>query len=274
MRWFEIDQDYFSDDWLGFQLLPEIGLALVLLAVIFAGLHMLRRAFGGPLGRGGEPPPAGAAEVRRWSVGPRLYHWGNAALLLGLVLSGLALFAPGLLPALQQTVGISWLLFHEILAGLFIVGLIVHIVAAIGWGDTWSMWFARGDGRDLGAMAGYYAGTRRDLPGFGKYDPWQKIFHAVLALLSLVVIFTGVSLFLNAEALAYLGHGWLRWQRLIHDVAAFAFMAVLLGHVYVRLARLNWPKLRAMFTGRLSAGEFRAAHDWRRWQPEVTEKKE
>ena len=47
-----------------------------------------------------------------------MYHWGNTLLLLGLTLSGIALFAPGSLgPG-------SWLLLHEIFAALFVLAYI------------------------------------------------------------------------------------------------------------------------------------------------------
>ena len=97
------------------------------------------------------------------------------------------------------------------------------------------------------------------MPKSGKFDVWQKIYHTFLILVSAAAIATGVSLFLNAEVLATFGHPWMRWQRLIHDVSAALFLGMILGHLYIRLARLNWPKLRSMFGGTLTRAEFDAA---------------
>jgi cytochrome b subunit of formate dehydrogenase len=89
----------------------------------------------------------------------------------------------------------------------------------------------------------------------------------LLALLALTLIVTGASLTINAEVLATLDQNWIRYQRLFHDTAAALLAAFLLGHVYERALRLNWPKLAAMFTGTIPASEFRRAHDWKRWRP-------
>jgi formate dehydrogenase gamma subunit len=218
---------------------------------------------GAPRYTGGEPAARSVPRFERWELGARLYHWGNLSFLLLLVVSGIALFIPASLPS----PGVSWLLVHEISAGLFIFGLIAHIVAAVWLSDLRSMWFARSDWRDFKSFARYYAGASHELPKAGKFDVWQKIYHTSLILLSTAAIATGVSLFLNAEVLTSFGHPWMRWQRLIHDCAATLFLLVILGHLYVRLAKLNWPKLRSMLSGTLTHAEFDAVHDWRRWQP-------
>lgn len=259
---FRLGRDWYSDAWLPQQLLAEAALVIVLLAVVFAGLHLVRRGLGTPRHYGGEVPPP-AEQFERYEAGARLYHWGNLAFLLLLIVSGLALYRPGWL----QPPGASWLLLHEIGAGLFVLGLALHIVFAFWRADPRTMWVARGDGAELRASLQYYGGGRPDLPRAGKYDAWQKLYHAFLTLLAIASIATGVSLFLNAEVLASFTHDWMRWQRLIHDLAAFSFVAVILAHAYVRLTRQNWPTLAAMITGRISRRDFLARYDWRRWQP-------
>lgn len=247
----------------------EAGIFILLLAVIFIGLHLLRRAFGPPDRAPAEKaPPPGVGRVERYELGARLYHWGNFVVLLLLLVSGAAFFFAGWLPPLKPWAGISWLLVHEILAGLFIALLILHIVFSIVRTGLGAMWFGRGDGRDLARRAGYHFGGSAPLPRTGKYDVAQKIYHLLLAIFAVVMIATGISLFLNAEVFTSLGHGWMRWQRILHDIFAFLFAAVIIGHVYLRLLRPRWPALRAMITGWISRDEFERDHDWKRWQPE------
>jgi cytochrome b subunit of formate dehydrogenase len=266
VQWFERAKDFYTDEWVPQKLAWEIVAIALFLVLAYAGLHLLRRGLGPPIPRDrAAPPPPGARDFERFELGARLYHWGNFALIAGLLLSGSTFFLPGALFPLQPIFGFSWLTVHVVLALLFIIGVALHIVFAFVRADPHSMWFERRDWRDMGRLARYYIGASETIPKYGKYDVWQKLFHAFLALLALTVIVTGASLTINAEVLATLDQDWIRYQRLFHDAAAALFAAVVLGHVYQRLLKLNWPKLAAMFTGTISASEFRRAHDWNRW---------
>ena len=181
--------------------------------------------------------------------------------MLGLALSGVALFRPGSLG------GGPWLLIHEIVAVAFILGLGVHIVVAPRRGDGRSMWFEARDARDLRLIVTNFLGRTRDYPAFGKYDPLQKLHHAFLTLVAAALIVSGAYLFANAEVWATFSHGWMRYMRLVHDLAGFAFLAILVGHVYFGIIRVNWPQLVSMWTGRLRGSSFNLYHDAKRWQP-------
>lgn len=264
MDFFEYARDYYGD-WLPARLLPAAGLLILWIAVLFLGIHLVRRSKTQPVSTDagpGEQLPGESAE--KYERNARLYHWGNAFLLLTLVLSGVALFAPGAVRPLR----ISWLHVHEIAAVLFIVGLVLHIIVAPRKGRGHTMWFERRDWRDIRIIVANFMGRTRAYPAFGKYDPFQKLYHATLTVLSAVMVWSGVFLFISAEIWATFGHPWLRWQRLLHDLGAFGLMAVVLGHMYFGLIRVNWPSLKAMITGRLSAGFFNRYHTTTRWQPE------
>jgi cytochrome b subunit of formate dehydrogenase len=269
---FERAKDYYTNDWVPQKLAWEIVAIVLFLVLLYAGLHLLRRGLGPPIPRDeGAPPPPGVHAFERFELGARLYHWGNFGIILGLLLSGATFFLPGALSPLEPIFGFSWLTVHVLLALLFVTGIGVHIVFAFLRADPRSMWFERRDWRDMRRLAGYYVGTSATIPKYGKYDVWQKIFHAFITLLALTVIVTGVSLTINAETLATLDQNWIRYQRLFHDIAAALFLAVVLSHVYERVLKLHWPKLVAMFTGTISASEFRRAHDWNRWHPKPAE---
>ena len=198
------------------------------------GVHLLRRSTGHPVSTSSTRQVHPRARVLRYEIGARLYHWGNTLLLLGLTLSGIALFAPGSLgPG-------SWLLLHEILAALFVLGLALHIVVAPRRGDGRSMWFDARDLRDLRLIAANFLGRTREYPAFGKYDPWQKIYHACLTLLAAELIVSGAYLFISAEAWGTFSHPWMRLMRLTHDLGALLF------HCHPRRTRVLRPSSREL----------------------------
>lgn len=265
MHFFQYARDYYGG-WLPAQLLGGAGLLLVLLAVLFMGIHLLRRSAGQPAATESTPAERLAGgRVEKYERNARLYHWGNALFLLALAVSGLALFTPGALRPLR----VSWLLVHEIAAALFIVGLLLHSIVAPRHGRGRFMWFERRDWHDLRLIAANFFGRSRAYPAVGKYDPWQKIYHAFLTILSAGMIFTGVFLLLSAAVWATFPHDWLRWQRLLHDLGAFVLIAIVCGHIYFGVIRINWPNLGAMLGGKLSAAFFNRFHSTRRWRPPV-----
>lgn len=267
MRFFRYAEDYYGN-WLPVQLLPAAAILMVIVVIAFAGIHLFRRGFGEPISH--EPHDAGwigEKKVQKYEFGARLYHWGNALFLLGLAVTGIALFVPGSLKPFR----LSWLLLHEIFAGLYIVGLVFHAIVAPIHGEGRTMWFGARDLRDLFQIWGNFFGLTKKYPRFGKYDPLQKLYHALLTLVSAFMIFSGVYLFLNAEIFANFRHEWMRWQRLIHDLGAFVLIAVVVGHIYFGIIRVNWPNLAAIITGKITARYYRLRHSAERWPPEVQE---
>ena len=129
------------------------------------------------------------------------------------------------------------------------------------------MWFEARDARDLRLIVVNFLGRTRRYPAFGKYDPLQKLYHVFLTLLAAGVIFSGVYLLLSAEVWATFSHAWMRDMRIVHDAAGFAFLAILVGHIYFGVIRANWPQLVAMVTGRLRGSSFNLYHDAARWRP-------
>jgi Ni/Fe-hydrogenase 1 B-type cytochrome subunit len=260
MSLFRFGREYYTDD-AAQQLLSAGAWLLVALVGAFIGVHLLRRSTGHPVSTTPALTLPPRARLLRYEIGARLYHWGNTLLLIGLTLSGVALFSPGSLGR-----G-SWLPLHEILAVLFVLALALHIVVAPRRGDGRSMWFDARDLHDLRVIAANFLGRTRDYPAFGKYDPWQKIYHACLTVLAVGLIFSGAYMFISAEAWGTFSHQWMRFMRLTHDLGAFVFIAILIGHVYFGIIRVNWPRLVSMCTGHLRGSSFNLYHDAARWQP-------
>jgi Ni/Fe-hydrogenase 1 B-type cytochrome subunit len=263
MSLFRYARDYYGDA--AVQLVPAGAWLFVALVGIFVAIHLLRRSAGHPTSTDPSAKIPADARVRRFEVGARVYHWGNLLFVLGLALSAVALFRPGSLgPG-------PWLLIHEISAVAFTAALLLHIVVAPRRGEGRSMWFEARDVRDLRLIATNFLGGTRDYPAFGKYDPLQKLHHAFLTVLATALIFTVTFLFVSAEAWATFSHDWMRDMRLLHDLAGFAFLAILVGHLYFGIIRVNWPLLVSMWTGRLRGSSFNLYHDAHRWQPRDAE---
>jgi cytochrome b subunit of formate dehydrogenase len=117
-------------------------------------------------------------------------------------------------------------------------------------------------------MAANFFGRTRHYPAFGKYDPLQKLYHALLTILAAALIVSGIYLFSSAEAWATFSHDWMRRMRLVHDIGAFIWIALVIGHMYFGIIRVNWPQLVAMITGRLRGSSFNRYHDANRWKPD------
>lgn len=260
MHLFRYARDYYGPEQAQ-QLLLAVAVLSIAVVLLFIAVHLLRRSGGPPASSDRIFPVDGGADVTKYEIGARLYHWGNLVFLLGLVVSGLALLAPGELRSAP------WLRLHEIFAGLFTFALALHVVVAPWRGNARSMWIARGDWTDLRLTIANFFGLTRRYPAFGKYDPWQKLYHALLALLSIAAIGSGVYLLFSAEVWATFSHQWMRQVRLVHDAAAFVFVAIVVGHTYFGIIRVNWPQLGAMITGRLSREAFHRHHDGKRWDP-------
>ena len=162
---------------------------------------------------------------------------------------------------------LSWLRLHELFAGLFAVGVLLHVGFSLLQGEPRSMWFEPRDWKDLWQMGGYLFGKNHGYPHFGKYDVVQKLYHLGLAVSVAVSAFSGSLLSLNAEDITNFSHNWLKWQRSLHDTSSCVIVGMVAMHAYIRLLKANWPTLAAMITGAISSEYFRRHHDYNRWSP-------
>ena len=169
------------------QLTWALGLLLLSLVAVMAGLVLIRRAFGKPRRSStGVPPPPGVGIVERYEIGARLWHFGVSR-----TASGALDFRRRVLRSRERTgpvplLGVSWLFVHLACGLLFMLGIVVHAVKA-GLVDLRSMLFDRRDWHELMASTRYYLGRPYELPKLGKYASVEQcVFHVALILLALI----------------------------------------------------------------------------------------
>jgi len=239
--------------------------------------HALWRAARDGRGRHGHSAPRsgvgegrlgeGSGRVLRHSLGARLFHWTMAASILVLVFTAF-------LPVLGWK--FPWVTAHWV-AGLVLTGSVVyHIVHALVWQDPRAMWIDRRDLEDARRALARLAGREVAEPGRpGKYPLANKVFHWVVTAAALTAIATGWLMlprvdtpfwprnpyFLEgtAKAVVYVLHG----------LAAVAFVALIMGHVYFALRPEHREVTRSMVRGWISRAEYLAAHDPQRWRVPV-----
>jgi cytochrome b subunit of formate dehydrogenase len=157
----------------------------------------------------------------------------------------------------------AWLTLHWI-AGLVLTGVVaIHIVRSMFWQDLKSMWIAPSDLKELSDPA--------RMPG--KYSLAQKGMHATVAILTLLVVATGLVLFGLIDTPWWdrsndLPESTLGLMFLLHGLATLALIAVTCLHIYFGLRPEKLFYTRSMISGWISRDEHAANHDPNRWSPD------
>ena len=269
MNPFHYAKNFFSSEFLPQQLTGAFVLFLLSLVALLAGVVLMRHALGEPRrGSRGAPPPQGLTLFERYEAFGRFWHWSLFGMLLALWISGAAFYAPGSIPGPVPLIGVTWLTAHLGFGVLFTIGTLTHSVHGfLGHLDPRTVWFDRHDWQELVASSRYYLGLGNEVPKGGKFGVWNKVFHTALAVLTLLMIVSGISLGLDSLGWVAVDQSWQRWQRLAHDVGSWGFLALFAAHVFWQLLKRRRPQLKSIFTGTIDADTFKANHDWDRWQP-------
>ena len=212
-----------------------------------------------------DKPPTGAPtrEIVRFTAGELAQHW---ALMLSLTVLGLT--------------GVG-LLMHDTWLGRLLITLeggvesrgVIHRVAAVilmvlvAWHLLYAMFSDRGhrqlmemvphrsDFTAFGRLVGYYLGVRPEAPAFGRFTPMQKLQYWGAGLGSLLMIFTGLALWLHTSVMAVAPKWFIDVTTIIHGYEGLILFVLLFGwHLYiVHLSPGNFPMQRTFLTGRISA---------------------
>lgn len=198
--------------------------------------------------------------VSRYRGFTRLNHWIIAASTILLMLSGFALFWPGLfwLTGLfggGQTA--RWL--HPFLGLVLAAGYLLIFIQLVPRNI-----FRRDDAVWVRHIRDVMDQNEEKLPTLGKYNAGQKFVFWAMAALILVLLLTGIAIW-HEYFPDLVAIGTRRWAVAIHAGAAVIMVLVFLLHVYAAI----WTRgtIRAMTRGTVTGGWAWRHH--RKWLREV-----
>jgi cytochrome b subunit of formate dehydrogenase len=184
--------------------------------------------------------------VQRHAGIDRLFHWLTA-------LTMMVLMGTSLLPVLG--IRFAWVRWHWMAGVLLTVVILLHIVRALFAQSPRAMRLRRADLAELSGA----------LPG--KYSLQQKLIHLAWSVAILLAIGTGVVLMVKSGTPFFVRDPYILSLRswgvltLLHDLAAFATVFLILVHVYFGLLPEKRLYLRSMVLGWVTRDELRANHD-------------
>lgn len=204
-----------------------------------------------------DKPSSLGRRVSRHEAVDRWFHWLMAASIFVLVITGTA-------PILGWR--IAWLDFHW-MAGCTLTFLVVaHIIRASFWQDFKSMILSP---KDFGEP---FDSSKKP----GKYSFEQKGMHWAMTVIVLLVIVTGVTLFLQIDTPFWdrtnsMAESQLGLFFLLHGLSTLALIALMATHIYFALRPEKLFYTRSMVTGWISEEELTANHDTTKWVPKEAE---
>jgi cytochrome b subunit of formate dehydrogenase len=200
--------------------------------------------------------------VLRHRLADRLFHWTMAAALL------VCLFT-AFLPILGWK--FAWVTPHWIGGIVLTASILFHIVRAIVWQDFWSIAFGPRDVRQCWQAVRQTLGGGPSPQGSAKDSPLQKLFHAAVTVLVLILIASGLLMLSKIDTVFWRRNpDWLAesdWGMIYaaHGLSAMAMITLIMLHVYFALRPEKLWITASMIHGRISWENYRRYHDPRRW---------
>lgn len=210
-----------------------------------------------------QPPPQdrralrGDGRLQRFDATERAVHWGTAAVVSALVVTGAILYVPSLSVAVGRRLVVEDAHVYT--------GLIVFVPLLAGIAGRWGRKL-RSDLRQMSSLTTSEVDWLRSLgqrgrDAIGKFNPGQKLNTSAVGGLLVVLFVTGLILRWGNFLPVSIRTG----ATFIHDVFAIALAIILIAHIGFALSHPN--ALRSMFTGWVPAS-------WpRRHAPRWTEAK-
>jgi cytochrome b subunit of formate dehydrogenase len=257
--------------------LPAIY-AWVIILVFVAALvvHFVRRSYHQPARIGGTPIEVPGNSVKAFDLVQRLFHW-SLFIILGLVMvSGIALFIPGSFNYVLEAFGVAGtsasaeqanLLWHTDMLWLLLGLIVIHLIWDLAVDRGWSQQVIRRyDFSDSTIRVKSFLGFGPKVqPRHGKFDIFMKAFHWGLAGSLVILGISGLYLWNPYGWLPTMTPGFEFTLRWIHDLFAFILVGLVAMHIYFAVEPVNWPVLRSMVTGTISADAYNHDYDSSRW---------
>ena len=243
---------YKNDVW-GQEVLRGVSWDLLWLVVVLAFIAIAAHAIYEASQSRGDRPTSEGERVNRHDAIDRAFHWIMAG-------SVFVLLATGVFPIIGLE--FVWLEIH------WIAGIVLTIVVAFH--------IVRSFTQDLGSMAVGPGDRKEALDGKtkpGKYSPAQKSMHAIATILTLVVIVTGLIMFLQIdtpwwERTNEMSESALGWLFFLHGLSTLGLIAVICLHIYFAIRPEKLFYMRSMIKGWISKEDLVAHHDPQRWPPD------
>ena len=181
--------------------------------------------------------------IPAFSTTQRFVHWLIVVAFSLLVLTGMVLYLPWLMPLAQGEAGLLFRLWHRrgfIVAAVAVLTYIVFdfrgLAASMKRIFTWGK-------DDLGwlkaAPAYYFTGEEEAMPPQDKFNTGQKLWYLTVVIGGFVLVVTGLLMWFGKGSIPT----WLfRWSVFLHGLGAIAMVAFFLVHFY--LATMH-PLMRA-----------------------------
>ena len=246
---------YISDVW-GREVIRGVSWDLLWLVVVAAFLAIALHAIYEAMQKRGDQPSSDGARVKRHDKIDRLFHWVMA-------ISIFALLITGVFPIIG--IEFAWLELHWIAGIALTVVVIFHIIRSTFFKSGTGMMIRSSDLKE----------PFDDATKPGKYSAAQKGMHAVVTVLTLLVIASGIVMF------AMIDTPW--WERtnslseatvglmfFVHGITTLALIGVICLHIYFSLRPEKLFYMRSMIKGWISREELDAHHDPQRWTPDET----
>lgn len=212
------------------------------------------------------------ARVNLWSVGLRLQHWVNVALIFLLSISGYYIMDPFFGPvATDHAEQAGYLMgifrFVHITAAFLWIGLgLTRLILAFTSRDPYLRWptlwplKSKEDVKNLGEIVGHYAFIRSEEPVYLAHNPLQQLAYTGLYVACAIQMATGLTLYAT-----YHQDNWF-WQlvaapehwfgmgpiRLFHAMVMFGMWGFVIMHVYLAIRADSLDRsggISAMFNG-------------------------
>ena len=200
----------------------------------------------------------------------RLTHWINAAVLVGMMASGLQIYgafphfgmrgAPSLGPnpldghAAPHVLRLGgWLAgglnIHFLLMWPLILNGLLYLFYLLASGEARTLVFRPRDVPRAAQMQLYYLRLRKEHPPQGKHNALQKAAYTFIIVLGIIAVLSGLAIWKPVQlgVLTALFGGY-EWSRYWHFVAVWLFAAFIVVHT-ILVFTVDPASLRAMVTG-------------------------
>jgi cytochrome b subunit of formate dehydrogenase len=213
--------------------------------------------------RAAEPNASIPDKVVRHTLSSRLFHW----------LMTVAMFAL-LITAFFPVVGIRfpWVTIHWIAGIGLLLTIVYHIVHATIRRDFWSMWIDRREVKEgTDEVKRFFGRTASPPRKAGKYPLDHKLYHHVIAVVTIAAIGTGILMMFRVDTPFWernpyiLSDGLWGAIYVLHGLSGVALITMILAHIYFSIRPEKLWITRSMVYGWIGRKEYLAHHDPQRW---------